>query len=86
MSYARFGWDNSDVYVYMSVSGFLECCGCLLVPLKDEFDAPVFYGRSTQEMIDHLKRHEEAGENVPQDIYESLWEDDKENFGVVNEI
>jgi hypothetical protein len=37
-------------------------------------------------MIDHLKRHEEAGENVPQDIYESLWEDDKENFGVVNEI
>jgi len=30
MSYARFGWDGSDVYVFMHVSGHLECCACIL--------------------------------------------------------
>lgn len=36
MSYARFGWDGSDVYVIGTASGpegphFIECCGCRLV-------------------------------------------------------
>jgi hypothetical protein len=26
MSYARFGWEDSDVYVYEHVGGYIECC------------------------------------------------------------
>lgn len=36
MSYARFGWDNSDVYIYTTrmssdpLEYAIDCCGCLL--------------------------------------------------------
>lgn len=36
MSYARFGWDNSDVYIFTTLISknpahyAIECCGCLL--------------------------------------------------------
>lgn len=76
MSYARFGWDDSEVYVFMHVGGFLECSACLLAHEEGEpFDA-----NDTQTMINHLKKHESAGYNVPRHIYALLWEDDKENF------
>lgn len=29
MAYARFG-ENSDVYVYKHISGYIECCNCVL--------------------------------------------------------
>lgn len=31
MSYARFGWDGSDVYVFLNVAGYFSCCGCQLI-------------------------------------------------------
>jgi hypothetical protein len=70
MSYARFSY--SDVYVFMSTSGHLECCGCRL---GDEwaFD-------STQAMVDHLAEHRAAGHDVPAGIEDSLWEDDRDNW------
>ena len=69
MSYSRFGY--ADVYVFMSVGGHLECCGCIL---GDEwaFD-------STQAMVDHLSIHRDAGHHVP-DIEPDLWRDDAQNF------
>jgi hypothetical protein len=30
VSYARFGWEGSDVYVFSHVSGGIQCCGCRL--------------------------------------------------------
>lgn len=33
MSYARFGWNNSDVYVFAHVGGGFECCACSIGPL-----------------------------------------------------
>jgi hypothetical protein len=77
MSYARFGWDGSDVYVFMSVGGWLECCACIL----SHEDWESFQAGDTQTMIGHLKKHEGAGHQVPSHIYDYLWEDDKENFG-----
>ncbi len=77
MSYARFGWDGSDVYVFMHVSGHLECCACILA----HGDWESFLAGGTQTMVDHLKKHELAGHQIPSDIYGRLWEDDKENFG-----
>ena len=75
MSYARFS--NGDVYVFMHVNGWLECCACWLS--HGEWES--FQAASTQIMVDHLKKHEVAGHKVPRDIYDYLWEDDKENFG-----
>lgn len=73
MSYARFGADGSEVYVFMNCGGSLECCGCWL-------DDQWTYG-STDAMIEHLKKHEEAGHHVPSYVYDELRMDDKENFG-----
>lgn len=71
MSYCRF--IEGDVYVYMSVSGFLECCAC---PLN--LDSQNFY--STQEMVDHLQEHINTGHHVPADVFVRLYEDDRYNF------
>lgn len=76
MSYCRFG--EGDVYVFMSVSGWLECCACSLA--KDD-ESVFFQAHSTQEMVDHLNKHIEDGDRVPKDIFDDLWRDDKENFG-----
>lgn len=70
MAYARFSY--ADVYIYMSVYGYLECAGCVL---RGEWS----FG-STQEMVDHIAEHREAGHDVPADLEEMLWADDKENF------
>lgn len=76
MSYARFGWGGSNVYVFLTEregQSCLTCCGCCLG------DDPCF--TSTQEMIDHLLDHTAAGDVVPEDIYQALRDDDDDNFG-----
>ncbi len=59
MSYARFGSDGSDVYVY-STGYSLICCRCVL------YAAPTTIECDThREMLSHLARHKEAGHVVP---------------------
>jgi hypothetical protein len=71
MSYARFS--DGDVYVFMHVDGFLECCGCLL---NDEcLELP-----ATAQMVDHLREHVAAGHRVPDYVIPGLERDDAENF------
>ncbi len=98
MSYARFGWEGSDVYVIGTVlSGehVIECCGCLLLPKNPAADDPcpdhikenedLFcpgcfpplwldpFPRfpTTQGILDHLRKHQEAGHKVlPQTLTE----------------
>lgn len=65
MSYARFGWDGSDVYVFLDVGGFLSCCGCGL-------SRKSFKANSTDEMIAHLREHIAAGDCVPADVIPGL--------------
>ena len=94
MSYARFS--NADVYVFMCVSGKLECCGCILQECEwvDDPSWPIFGGYlkavgeeiqtrfdSTQGMVDHLALHRAAGHHVPDYVEPALWGDDAENFG-----
>lgn len=74
MSYARFL--EGDVYVYMSVSGYLTCSACSI----SEGVWGSFNARSTQEMVDHLAKHTEAEHFVPWGVVDHLWHDDKENF------
>lgn len=93
MSYSRFG--HADVYVFMCVSGSLECCACILqerewvddetYPLiKGYFKAvePIVEHRftTTQGMVDHLALHVAAGHDVPDYVIPALWADDAENF------
>lgn len=74
MSYCRFL--EGDVYVFMSVSGWLECCACLLD--AEEMHSLQFY--STQDMLEHLDAHRAANHHVPDHVYEDLKADDEANF------
>lgn len=94
MSYARFGADGSDVYVFFSVDHMLECCGCRLQKWMwvdgDELTpgsrlepvgeiVPDTFG-STAEMEAHLQRHIAEGHHVPDYVIPDLWADDATNF------
>ena len=68
MSYCRFAWDGSDVYVYGNTNEKYECCGCRLDPVRWEYD-------TAEEMIVHLAAHRRAGQFVPRYAIEGLWED-----------
>lgn len=72
MSYSTFN-EDSDVYVFMSVHGHLECCGCSVT-------GGFYYAQTTQDMCDHLAKHRKQGDVVPDTLEEELWEDDADNF------
>jgi hypothetical protein len=65
MSFARFGWYNSDVYVFEHVGGYIQCCGCALPEFNkdDEIFATVDF-KTPKEALEHLEIHKEAGHNV----------------------
>lgn len=67
MSFCRFGWDGSDVYVFQSDEGY-ECCGCRLVPGAVTVETP-------EEMIGHLAEHKRAGHFVPEYAITGLFAD-----------
>ena len=71
MSYARFSSD-SDVYVYASTAGGIECCRCRFI--ADTHDTPRNDAVMVDEdeMIAHLEKHRKAGHRVPDDAFEQL--------------
>jgi len=80
MSFVRFGKD-SDVYVYQSCnSNLYVCCWCILknpdCELDDEKWPEDFECDTREEMIEHLKEHEEAGHKVPVVAFERLRDPD----------
>lgn len=74
MSYARWGYEDSDVYVYLDCSGFLLCvCG-------DPAETGLgFRAYKTEDMITHLKEHQVEGRTVPTSTFADLLEDAVEN-------
>ena len=89
MSYARFGSDGSDVYVYASSRG-IECCGCCLIPRhwvddpaspiggylrKDDPTQTETYS-SNAAAIAHMEAHRAAGHVVPEQVFERLRDPD----------
>lgn len=74
MSYARFGWDGSDVYVIGTCHGeekVIECCGCLMTPAGS---FPAYTAK--QDIIGHLRRHQELGHHVPDYVFTEIEGDD----------
>jgi hypothetical protein len=86
VSYARFGADGSDVYVFMAVEGWLECCSCWLQPLVPAGLHESFHASSTDEMVTHLRAHTAAGHHVPADVVPDLRADDEENFPRLTDV
>ncbi len=84
MSYARFGWDGSDVYVFGTRDGpegkrYIECCGCLLHPDREDEQVP--WGAAnlfdTREgALAHMQEHMDAGHFVPEYCIDRLQTDD----------
>lgn len=64
MSYIRFGEADSSVYVYLTIDGGIECCGC---SLSDCYEAG-----TAEEMADHLREHLAAGDVVPEGVIERI--------------
>ncbi len=64
MSYCRFGWDNSNVYLFESSEGF-ECCGCWLNKISQTFE-------TRQDLISHLMIHLQEGHIVPRYAIDAL--------------
>ena len=52
MSYARWS-DSSSVYVFGHVDGGVMCCGC------------TFFAYSFEQLAEHLREHQDAGDTVP---------------------
>jgi hypothetical protein len=65
MSICRFS-DDSDVYVYRSIEGGIECGGCRL---GAKFNAP-----NAEAMLAHLQKHIAVGHRVPADALQELAE------------
>lgn len=67
MSYCRFAWQGSEVYIFEAAEG-LTCCGCRL--LADGFTC-----QEPEAMIAHLVAHRRAGQFVPEHAITGLWAD-----------
>ena len=71
MSYVRFAWDGSDVYMFEHCDGGIECCGCRFAKQSEGF--PRF--GTPEEAIAHLGLHRRAGHFVPEYAITGLWND-----------
>jgi hypothetical protein len=59
MSWCRFGWDGSDLYIFEDVHGHFVCMDCLLLHGDDNFVCA-----TAREMYKHILEHEKAGHHV----------------------
>lgn len=71
MSYARFGCEDSDVYLFWNTDQQWDCCGCLLQ------ERGSFQTESLEHFMFHLSEHLEAGHTVPQSAFDFIREDVK---------
>ena len=77
MSYARFA-EESDVYVYASARGGIECQRCRFIhQTETTADSPRNNAVMVDEdeMIAHLEKHRRAGQQVPESALEGLRRD-----------
>ncbi len=85
MSYARFGWDGSDVYVFEHTGGGIECCGCCLTdPAEDTWFGSMNF-KTPREALAHLEEHVAAGHCVPSDTFNRMREEYKDSMDTVIE-
>lgn len=85
MAFAKWGWENSDVYLFGGVIHpppddvhVIVCCGCLLAREDpDDWLMSESLDFETKEaVLAHLARHRNAGHTVPQSAVDRITEDD----------
>jgi hypothetical protein len=64
MSYARFGAGGSDIYLFAHAGGFVQCCGCAIHTIDDDFGFPSVNLTSAEDVVTHLRAHVDAGHHV----------------------
>jgi len=85
MAYSRFY--DSDIYIYPSVGGWIECAGCFLnisegvKTSPDEhtiFQSTKIYDDET--LLMHIVQHRISGHNIPDDLEDEIMSD-SERYG-----
>ena len=79
MAYSRFY--DSDIYIYPSVEGHIECAGCFLNISPDEdtiFKSEHIHDDET--LLMHIVRHRISGHNIPEDLEDEIMSD-PERYG-----
>ena len=65
MSYARYGEDGSDIYLYEDIAGGYTCALCSLLP-KEAGNWSSFHCDTLEEVKEHLEQHVANGDIVPE--------------------
>jgi hypothetical protein len=75
MAYSRFY--DSDIYIYPSVFGHIECAACWLNEDKLEYSLYIASVKITndEQLRDHLELHAKAGHNMPEDLLQEILAD-----------
>jgi hypothetical protein len=75
MAYSRFY--DSDIYIYPSVSGHIECAACYLNEPEDEyslFSSSVNITNDDQ-LRAHLEEHAKASHDMPENLLQDILAD-----------
>jgi len=83
MAYSRF-WD-SDIYIYPSTEGHIECAGCFLNIPKDEYT--LFKSTSIHDdetLLMHILQHRISGHNIPEGLEAEILRD-PERYGTIKQ-
>lgn len=76
MSYCRFG--ASDIYLFLNVSGYVECCGCILEDTPELVEAGEFASAKFATFtaaLEHVQLHRAQGHFVPEEADKALIQD-----------
>ena len=82
MAYSRFY--DSDIYIYPSVEGHIECAGCFLNIPTDEytlFQSTKIYDDET--LLMHLVQHAISGHNMPDNLAQDILAD-PDRYGAIS--
>ena len=74
MAYSRFY--DSDIYIYPSTEGHIECAGCFLNISPDEdtiFQSTKIYDDET--LLMHMVQHRISGHNIPDGLEAEILRD-----------
>ena len=74
MAYSRFY--DSDIYIYPSVGGWIECSGCFLNISPNE--DTIFYSTKIYDdetLLMHILQHKISGHNMPDSLAQDILAD-----------
>lgn len=82
MAYSRFY--DSDIYIYPSVEGHIECAGCFLNISPDEdtiFKSTKIYDDET--LLMHILQHKISGHKMPDSLAQDILAD-PDRYGAIS--